>query len=139
MAALPEQRLRMGFLEISGADLGRRYLRCDAEHGHSGAMAIEQAIDEMEVAGSAATGANGEVSRQVRFGPRREGGHFLVPNMDPFDLALAPQRVGQPVQAVAHDTIDTLYAGGGENLRELVGYGSGHVIVPLHAASTGDL
>ena len=33
VAALLKQRLRAGFLKIAGADLGRRYLRSDAEHG----------------------------------------------------------------------------------------------------------
>ena len=85
VTALPEQRLRVGFLEIACADLGRRDLRSDGEHGHPRAVAIEQAVDEMEVAGTAAAGADGELTRQMRLGTRRESRDLLVPDMDPLD------------------------------------------------------
>jgi len=38
--------------------------------------------------------------------------------MHPLDLALTPQRVGQPVQAVADDAVDALDAGGRQGLGE---------------------
>jgi len=43
MAALLEQRLRMRFLEIPGADLGRGDLRGDGEHRHPRSVTIEEA------------------------------------------------------------------------------------------------
>jgi hypothetical protein len=92
-------------------------------------VTVEQAIDEMHISGSTAAGADGEFARQMRLGTRREGRDLFVPHVDPFNLALAPQRVGQPVQAVAHDTINTLHAPYGESLRELVGYGFDHDIL----------
>jgi hypothetical protein len=54
VAAFLEQMLGMRLLEVSAADLGRRDMRRNAKHGHARAMAVEKAIDEMEVAGSAA-------------------------------------------------------------------------------------
>jgi hypothetical protein len=57
-------------------------------------VAIEQAIDEVQVAGSAASGADRKLSCQVRLGPGREGRDLLVPYMDPLDLALAADRIG---------------------------------------------
>ena len=116
----------MGFLEIACADLGRRDLRSDGEHGHPRAVAVEQAVDEMEVAGTAAAGADGELARQMRLGARREGRDLLVSDMDPFDLALAAKRVGQPVQAVANNAVDPLDANRGEYIRELIGYSPSH-------------
>ncbi len=120
VAALLEQRLRVGFLEIAGADLGRRYLCGDAEHGDPRAVAVEQAVDEMQITGPAAAGADGELTRQMRLGARRESCDLLVAHVDPLDLALAPQRVGQPVQAVADDAIDALDASGREGFGELI-------------------
>ena len=56
----------------------------------------------------------------MRLGARREGGDLLVPDMHPLDLALAADRVGQPVQAVADDAVDPLDTGGSEDFRELI-------------------
>ena len=39
-------------------------------------------------------------------------------DMDPVDLALAPDRVGDAVEAVANDTVDTLHAGSCQGLGE---------------------
>src|SRR5208283_1442167 len=95
MAALAEQVLRMGFLEIACANLGRGDLRGNGEHRHTRTVTIEQAVDQMQIARSAASGADGELTRQMRLGACRESGNFLVPDVDPLDLVLAPDRVGQ--------------------------------------------
>jgi hypothetical protein len=49
----------MGFLEISGAEFGRRDLCGNRKYRQARSMAIEQAIDEVQIAGSAAAGADG--------------------------------------------------------------------------------
>lgn len=128
MTALPEQRLRVGFLEIAGADFGRRYLRSDGEYGHPRAVAVEQAVDEVKIARPAAAGADGELTRQMRLGTRREGRDLLMPDVNPFDLGLAAKRVGQPVQAVANNAINPLDAGRDEDFRKLVRDGFGHLL-----------
>ena len=43
-------------------------------HRHAAAVAIEQAVDQVQVAGSAASGADGELAGEVRLGAGREGG-----------------------------------------------------------------
>ncbi len=101
----------MGFLEISGADFGRGDLRSNRKHGNARALAVEQAIDEVQIAGPAAPSTNGELTCQVRFGAGRESRHLLVPDMDPFDLTLSPQSVGEAVEAIADDAIDSLDTG----------------------------
>ena len=129
VTALLEQVLRMGFLEISGADLGRRDLRRNRKHRHARAVTIEQAIDEVQIAGSAAAGADRELSCQVRLGAGRESRDLLVPDMHPFDLALASQSVGQAIQAVADDAIDPLDARCSEGLRKLISYCFCHIVL----------
>jgi RNA:NAD 2'-phosphotransferase (TPT1/KptA family) len=42
--------------------------------------------------------------------------------MNPFDLALAAQRVGQPVETVADDAVNALDARRDENVGKLISY-----------------
>src|SRR5260370_1054831 len=94
VAALLEQDLGMCLLEVAGANLCRRDLRRNRENRHAGSVAIEQTIDEREMAGSAAPRAEGEPARRVRRGTRREGRHLLMTDMHPFDLALTTEEIG---------------------------------------------
>jgi hypothetical protein len=73
-------------------------------------VTVEQSIDQMQITGAATAGTHGELARQVRLGAGRESGNLFVPDMNPRDLALAAERVGQTVQAVADDAIDPLDA-----------------------------
>src|SRR3979490_136530 len=112
----------MGFLEIRGAELGRRDLRRNGKHGHARPLTIEQAIDEVQIARAATPGADRKLSCQVRLGTGRESCDLLVPYMDPFDLALAADRMGQPIQTGAAHAIDSPDAVCGEGLRKLGSY-----------------
>ena len=73
----------------------------------------------------------------MRLGAGREGGDLLVPDMDPLDLALPAERVGQPVQAVADDAVDPLDAGCGEGFGELIGHSFRHGYFSFMRSSTG--
>ena len=53
----------MGLLKVVGADLGAGDVGGDGEYGDAAAMAVEEAVDEVEVAGAAACGADGERCR----------------------------------------------------------------------------
>ena len=79
-----------------------------ASTGHARAVAVEQAVDEMQVARPAAARADRELAGQVGLGAGRESGGLLVPDMDPLDLALPAHRVGEAVQAVADEAVDPL-------------------------------
>jgi hypothetical protein len=85
--------------------------------------AIEEAVDEMQIAGSAAPRTDRELSGQVRLGAGGEGSGLLVSHMQPLDLALPADRVGEAVEAVADDTVDALDAGRGEGFDELISDG----------------
>src|SRR6516162_2641520 len=69
VAALAKEVLRMGLLKVAGADFGRRDLRGDGEHRHARSVAVEQPIDQVQIAWSATARANSELARQMRFGP----------------------------------------------------------------------
>jgi hypothetical protein len=81
-------------------------------------MAIEQPVDQVKVSGPAAAGADSELAGEMGLGAGCEGGDFLMPDMNPFDLALAAQRVGEPVEAVADDAVDSFDAGGDKLVRD---------------------
>ena len=78
----------MGFLEVGPADLGARDVGGDRQHRHAAAMTVEQAVDQVQVAGPAASGADRELAGEMRLGARGEGGGLLVPHVDPVDLLL---------------------------------------------------
>lgn len=89
-------------------------------------MTIEQAVDEVQVARPAAPCAYRQLAREVRFGTRCEGGHLLVPDVDPFDLALTSQCIRESVEAVVDDAVHPLHTGQCEGLCESIREGSSH-------------
>ena len=83
----------------------------DREHRLVVAVAVEQAIDEMQVAGPTTARTHREASGGRRLGTRREGCHFFMAHMHPGDLADPTQAVAQAVEAIAGDAPDALDAG----------------------------
>ena len=125
VAALAEQLLRVGLLEVGGADLGRRDVRGDRQHRNPAAVRVEQAVDEVQVAGSAASGDDGELAGDLRLRRRGERGRLLVPHVHPGDVAGA-QRIREGVQRVAGKAPHPFDAGALEDLDGLVGDGLCH-------------
>jgi hypothetical protein len=109
-------------------------LRCDRHHRNARALAVEQTVDKVQVAGAATSGADREAVSYVGVGAGGEGGDLLVPHVQPFDPVAPPNGVGEAVQAVADDALDALHACRGENPNHLIGDGLGHRV--LHG-STG--
>ena len=85
MAAFPEQILRMGLLKIAAADFGGRNLRGDRQHRRAAAMRIEQAVDEMQIAGAARSRAYRKLAGDLRFARGGKGRDLLVPDVNPVD------------------------------------------------------
>ena len=101
----------MGFLKVAAADLAGRNLGRDRQHRRAAAVCIEQAVDEMKIAGPARTGTDREPAGDLRFAGGGEGRHLLMPDMDPVDRLPLAQRLGQAVQAVADHAEDTFHTG----------------------------
>jgi hypothetical protein len=120
MAAFLEQVLRVGLLEVAAADLAGREMRGNTEHRHARPVTIEQPVDEMQVAGPAAAGANRELPGQMRLGAGGEGAGLFVAHMHPLDLTLPADGIGEAIEAVADDAADALDARRGEGFDELV-------------------
>ena len=109
-AALGEQLLRMRLLEVLRADLGARDVRRDRQHRDAAALGVEQAVDQMQVAGPAAARADRQLSGQRGVGGRGERGGLLVTDVLPDDVTRAPDRVGEAVEAVAGQSVDAANA-----------------------------
>jgi hypothetical protein len=120
----------MGLLEISSADLGGRNLGRNREHWHPRSVAVEQAVNEVQVARPATTSANREVTRKMSLGTCRKGGDLLVPDMDPIDLSLSAQGIGKAVEAIADNAVDPPHPRRYEDLRELISYQLCHLEFP---------
>jgi hypothetical protein len=65
--------------------------------------AVEETVDEMQIAGPAAAGADGEAAGDVGVGARGEGGDLLMAHVQPFDAAAPAHGVAEAVQGVADD------------------------------------
>ncbi len=81
----------------------------------------------MQAARAAASCAGRQTTGELRLGLRCERAGFLMPHMDPIDLAEI-NGVGEPVQRVADDAIAVLHAGRLQRLDHDVGYSFGHVL-----------
>ena len=124
-AAVAEQLGRMGLLEVVRADLVAGDLCGDGQHGDPRALGVEEPVDEVEVAGSAAARADREFTGQGGLAAGGEGGGFLVADVNPFELRVDAQRIGESVERVTRDSVDALDSAGYEGIDDVSGDG-GH-------------
>src|SRR6266850_3590679 len=97
---------RVGFLKISAAYLTTWNLGCDGEHRHTSSVAIVKPIDQMHVAGPAASRADGKASGQVCFGAGGKCCRLFMSDVDPLKLLLFSNRVCKPIEGVARKPIN---------------------------------
>lgn len=86
-------------------------MRGDGQHRRMAAMALEQPIDQVQVARPAASGADREFAGDRSLAAGGEGRHFLMADMHPVDAAETPQAVDEAVEAIAGDAPDALDTG----------------------------
>ena len=88
VAALRQRGVRDASPEVTAANFSAGNLRGNGEHGNTAAVAVVEAVDQMQVARSAAPGADRELSGEVRFGARGERSRLLVADVHPSELVL---------------------------------------------------
>jgi hypothetical protein len=81
----------MGRLKIGAADLRARDVRRDRQHRHARPVAVEEAVDQVEITGTATARADRELSGEMRLGAGREGRGLLVAHVHPLDFLLPAQ------------------------------------------------
>src|ERR1700676_2360606 len=107
-------------------------MRRDGQHRDAVAVAVVEAVDQVQVARATGTRTDSERAGEVGLGPGCEGRRLLVTNMHPLDLALAAKCIGQPVQAITDDAVNPLDAGGFKGFGELICDGL-HNLAPSRA------
>src|SRR5262249_7656465 len=105
VTALGKEVLGVGLLEVAAANLRAGNVSGDGDDGDAVSVAIVESIDEVHVAGAAAARAGGQLSGEVCVGPGGEGGDLLVPDVDPADLVVPPDVVGDAVQRVSRHSV----------------------------------
>jgi hypothetical protein len=105
-AALPEEFLWVRLLEVPAADLAARNLGGDRQDGYPAAVGVEQPVEQVRVPGTAARGADRQLAGDGRIRRCGEGRSLLVSHVQPLDVAVAAQRIGEPVQRVAGQSVD---------------------------------
>src|SRR5450756_2475643 len=106
VTALAEELVRMGLLEVARPDFRARDLRRDREHGRIAPVRVEEAVDEVEVAGTAAPGARRQSPGQLRLRASGEGARLLVAHVHPGEFPASANCVRERIQAVTDDAID---------------------------------
>jgi hypothetical protein len=106
---------------VVGTDLRGRDVRGDGEHRGATAVGVVEPLHEVRVPRAAAAGAHREPAGELRLGGGREGAGLLVVHVHPLDVGVAPDRVGQRVQAVPDQPVHPADAGLHEHLDHLVG------------------
>ena len=98
MAALREEMFRMRFLKIAAANFLTWNLRGDGDNRDTAAVTIVKSVDQMQIAGAATSRADGEATGEVSFRTRSERGRFFMPHMNPLDLLLSAEGIGDAVE-----------------------------------------
>jgi len=138
VTAFLEQDFRVGGLEVVDADLAAGDVRGDRQHRRAAAMAVEQAIDQVQVARTAAAGAYRQLATQLRLRASGEGGGFLMAHVYPSDAVAFAQRVGEAVQRISDDTVDALHASDLQDLGQILRGVAGHLTL-LDGGQAGQL
>ena len=129
-AAVREDLLRRGLLEVVAADLGARDVRCDREYGSTVALAIVEAVEQMEAARARRAEHRrrppGDLCRRAR----GERAGFLVAHVHELDVGLvAPHRIDDRVRRVPDDPEDLRDPGLDHQVDEGLRNGLGHTFL----------
>jgi hypothetical protein len=80
------------------------------KHRRATPMAIEEAIDKVQIARAATARAHGNFSCKVSLRAGGKCGHLFMPYMQPFDLFTFSDYLGQAIQRITNHSVDPLYA-----------------------------
>src|SRR5580658_5473385 len=118
VAAIPENMRGIGFLEVAAAYLLAWNLGGDGQHRHAAAVAIVKAVDQVQVARATASRAYGNLAGKLALGTGGKGGGLLMAHMHPFNLLVSANGVGDPIERVAGDAINTFHPSLGQGCDE---------------------
>jgi hypothetical protein len=118
VTALSKQMLRVRLLKIIAADFVTGDLRGKGEHRNTASVTVIKAVDQVQVAWAATSRAHGQLAREMGLCTRGEGGGFFVSHVNPSNLGLRSNRVGDSIQRVARESKNALNASTRESLNQ---------------------
>ena len=98
VTALREQMLRVRLLKVAAADFVARNLRGDGEHGDTTTMTVVEPVDQVEIPGTAASGADRQPPGEMRLRTSGERRGFLVSHVNPSHALVSANRVRDSVE-----------------------------------------
>src|ERR1700688_919535 len=107
VAALREKMFWVGLLKISAPDFIAWNLRRNGENRNTAAMAVVEPIDQMQVTGTAATGAYRQTPCEMRFRTSSKRRRLFVPYVNPLNSFACANRIRDPVERVATNAVDS--------------------------------
>ncbi len=109
MTAVLEKLFGVRLLKIRRTKLSTGNLRRNRQDRNAAAMTIEETVDEMQVTGTTASGADREPIRQMRFRASSKSRRFLVPHVDPLDLFMFADGIRESIERISRQAVDTLH------------------------------
>ena len=118
MAALREEIFGMSLLKISATDFITWNLGGDRRNGNPAAVTVVEAVDLVHVPRAAASGADGELAGEMRFGASDKRCCLLVPYANPWNLFALAKSICDSVQRVAGDSVNSIDSRFYQNIHE---------------------
>ena len=108
----------MGFLKIAAADFRAGNLRGDGEDRDPAAVTVVEAVDQMEITGATTAGADCQSSTQMGVRAGGERRRFFMVHGNPLDIVPFADGIGDAIERVARDAVDSLDAGSSQSLHQ---------------------
>jgi hypothetical protein len=85
-------------------------MRGDSENRNTAPMAVEQAVDKVQIPRAAAPTADCELPREMSLGASGESRAFLMPHVNPFNRTIPAQGIRESIKRIPHHTVHTLHS-----------------------------
>ena len=73
-------------------------------------MAVEQAVDKVQIPRTAASAADRELPCEMSLGASGESRAFLMPHMNPFNRTIPAQGIRESIERIPHHTVHALHS-----------------------------
>jgi hypothetical protein len=110
VAAFLEQDFGVSSLKIVDADFRAWDMRSDSKNWNTAALAVEQAVDEVQIPRTAASTTDRELPGEMSLGASGESRAFLMPHMNPFNRAIPAQGVRESIERIPNHAVHTLHS-----------------------------
>jgi hypothetical protein len=101
----------MRLLKIAAPNFLTWNLRGDGKNWNTTAVTIVKSIDQMQISRAATSGTNREAAGKMGFRAGGERGRFFVSHVNPFHALLFANRIGDPIEGITADSVDSFHAG----------------------------